>query len=79
MRIPNFKYIALLICGWHQVKTEEKPVSYTHLLLDKFPNMKIVGNAKTFAMMSQFFDVDLTGRSVVAVSYTHLDVYKRQH
>ena len=32
-------------------------------LLDKFPNMKIVGNAKTFAMMSQFFD--LTGRSVV--------------
>ena len=27
--------------------------------------MKIVGNAKTFAMMSQFFDVDLTGRSVV--------------
>ena len=33
-------------------------------LLDKFPNMKIVGNAKTFAMMSQFFDVDLTGRSV---------------
>ena len=34
-------------------------------LLDKFPNMKIVGNAKTFAMMSQYFDVDLTGRSVV--------------
>ena len=79
-------------------------------LIDKFPNMKIVGNAKTFAMMSQFFDVDLTGRSVVVkegdtlnlgahtlqfimapmvhwpevmvtyepVSYTHLDVYKRQ-
>lgn len=34
-------------------------------LIDKFPNMKIVGNAKTFAMMSQFFDADLTGRSVV--------------
>lgn len=34
-------------------------------LIDKFPNMKIVGNAKTFAMMSQFFDVDLAGRSVV--------------
>lgn len=34
-------------------------------LIDKFPNMKMVGNAKTFAMMSQFFDVDLTGRSVV--------------
>ena len=37
-------------------------------LIDKFPNMKIVGNAKTFAMMSQFFDVDLTGRSVVVNS-----------
>lgn len=34
-------------------------------LIEKFPNMKIVGNAKTFAMMSQFFDVDLMGRSVV--------------
>lgn len=37
----------------------------TKTLIDKFPNMKIVGNAKTFAMMSQFFDVDLAGRSVV--------------
>ena len=27
--------------------------------------MKVVGNAKTFAMISQFFDIDLSGRSVV--------------
>lgn len=43
-------------------------------LIDKFPNMKIVGNAKTFAMMSQFFDVDLTGRSVVVKEGDTLDL-----
>lgn len=32
---------------------------------EKYPDMKIIGNAKTFAMMPQFFDVDLTNRSVV--------------
>lgn len=30
----------------------------------KYPDMKIVGNKKTFAMMPQFFDMDLTGRAV---------------
>ena len=44
---------------------EPDHASNAKTLIDKFPNMKIVGNAKTFAMMSQFFDVDLTGRSVV--------------
>lgn len=34
-------------------------------LIDRYPNMKIVGNAKTFAMIPQFFDVDITDRSVV--------------
>ena len=33
-------------------------------LIDKYPNMKIVGNAKTFAMIPQFFDVDITDRTV---------------
>ena len=27
--------------------------------------MQIVGNAKTFTMLSQFFNVDLTGKTVV--------------
>lgn len=31
---------------------------------EKYPDMKIIGNAKTFSMMGQFFDFDLTGRSV---------------
>ncbi len=32
---------------------------------EKYPEMKIVGNAKTFAMMPQFFDMDLSEKSVV--------------
>jgi flavorubredoxin len=32
---------------------------------EKYPEMKIVGNAKTFPMMAQFFDLDLTDRKVV--------------
>lgn len=34
-------------------------------LMEQYPEMKVVGNAKTFAMMPQFFDVDLTDRTVV--------------
>ncbi|MBP3462775.1 MAG: FprA family A-type flavoprotein [Tyzzerella sp.] len=34
-------------------------------LVDRYPDMKIVGNAKTFAMIPQFFEVDITERSVV--------------
>lgn len=34
------------------------------ILADKYPDMKLVGNAKTFAMMGQFFDMDLDGRMV---------------
>ncbi len=32
---------------------------------EKYPEMKIVGNAKTFAMLPQFFELDLSERSVV--------------
>lgn len=31
---------------------------------EKYPAMKLVGNAKTFTMMKQFFDMDLTDRCV---------------
>ena len=34
-------------------------------LAEKYPEMKIVGNAKTFVMMSQFFDFDFSDRQVV--------------
>lgn len=32
--------------------------------LNKYPESKIVGNAKTFAMIPQFFDIDITERKV---------------
>lgn len=31
---------------------------------EKYPEMKLVGNAKTFTMLGQFFDLDLTDRTV---------------
>ena len=31
---------------------------------ERYPQMQIVGNAKTFPMMKQFFDFDLSGREV---------------
>lgn len=34
------------------------------VLMDKYPAMQVVGNAKTFAMIPQFFDVDITDRAV---------------
>lgn len=34
-------------------------------LTEKYPEMKVVGNAKTFPMIGQFFDMDLSDRSVV--------------
>ena len=33
-------------------------------IMDKYPNLKVVGNAKTFAMIPQFFDVDISDRTV---------------
>lgn len=35
------------------------------LLADKFPQMKLVGNPKTFPMMKQFFDIDVESRGIV--------------
>lgn len=34
-------------------------------LAARYPDMKLVGNAKTFQMLPQFFDLDFSGRSVV--------------
>ncbi len=34
------------------------------LLADRYPEMKLVGNAKTFPMLSRFFELDLTARQV---------------
>ncbi len=34
-------------------------------LMALFPNMKLVGNAKTFSMFGQFFDADIDGKTVL--------------
>lgn len=36
-------------------------------LMEKYPNITVVGNAKTFPMIQQFFDVDLTDKRSLAV------------
>lgn len=35
------------------------------LLAEKYPNMKIIGNAMTFTMLPNFFDIDLAERKVL--------------
>ncbi len=35
------------------------------VLLDRYPEIKMVGNAKTFTIFGQFFEADLTDRTVV--------------
>ena len=43
---------------------EPEHASNIQLLAEKFPEMKLVGNAKIFSMLPQFFDFDLEGRTV---------------
>ena len=43
-----------------------------------YPDMQIVGNAKTFNMMGQFFDIDLTDRKVVVVEGDKLSLGKHE-
>ncbi|MFA9377689.1 MAG: FprA family A-type flavoprotein [Lachnotalea sp.] len=34
-------------------------------LVEKYPEVKVVGNTKTFALISQFFDIDLSEQTVI--------------
>ncbi|MEE1076990.1 MAG: FprA family A-type flavoprotein [Acutalibacteraceae bacterium] len=43
---------------------------------EKYPSAKIVGNAKTFTMMSQFFDMDISDRKVVVKEGDNLELGK---
>ncbi len=43
---------------------EPDHASNIQLLAEKFPEMKLVGNAKIFSMLPQFFDFDLEGRTI---------------
>ncbi len=44
------------------------------LIAEKYPDIKFVGNAKTFNMLPQFFDVDLDGRIVTVKEGDVLDL-----
>ena len=44
------------------------------ILMEKYPEMTLVGNAKTFAMIPQFFEVDLTGRTHVVAEGDLLNI-----
>lgn len=43
-------------------------------LIEKYPEMKIVGNAKTFPMMSQFFDIDIEDKKIVVAEGDTLEL-----
>ncbi len=46
-------------------------------LIEKFPEMKIVGNAKTFSMMGQFFDIDIEDKKIVVAEGDTLELGSR--
>lgn len=43
-------------------------------LIEKYPEMKIVGNAKTFPMMCQFFDIDIEDKKIVVAEGDTLEL-----
>ena len=46
-------------------------------LIEKFPEMKIVGNAKTFSMMGQFFDIEIEEKKIVVTEGDTLELGSR--
>lgn len=46
------------------------------LLAEKYPAMKIIGNAMTFTMLPNFFDIDLTERKIVVKEGDILNIGK---
>mgnify|MGYP000635817823 CR=1 FL=1 len=46
------------------------------VLAEKYPEAKVVGNAKTFNMIPQFFTFDLEGRKVVVKEGDTLELGK---
>ncbi|WP_075719002.1 FprA family A-type flavoprotein [Roseburia sp. 499] len=57
---------------------EPDHASNVQKLAEKYPNMQIVGNAKTFPMIGQFFDIDLSQRSVVVKEGDTLSLGKHE-
>ncbi len=53
---------------------EPDHASNIKLIAEKFPNMKLVGNVKTFNMLPQFFDLDVNDRTVIVKEGETLDL-----
>ena len=45
-------------------------------IAEKYPNMKIVGNKKTFEILAQFFDINLEGRQIIVGEADTLNIGK---
>lgn len=43
-------------------------------VMERYPEMKLVGNRKTFDILPQFFDVDLTGKTVIVAEGDELNL-----
>ena len=43
-------------------------------LAERYPNMQVVGNAKTFQLLSQFFTIDVSARSIIVKEGDTLNV-----
>ena len=43
-------------------------------LIERYPDMKLVGNKKTFDMLPQFFDVDITGKTLLVAEGDELNL-----
>lgn len=46
------------------------------IIMEKYPEMVVVGNAKTFIMIDQFFSIDLEGRKIVVKEGETLELGK---
>lgn len=65
-KIPNYLIVSHM---------EPDHSSCIKVLIDKYPNMKIVGNTKTFEMINQFFKIDdLDNKKVVVTENDELNL-----
>jgi len=48
------------------------------ILAEKFPDMKLIGNKRTFDMLPQFFDIDISDRSELVEEGTIIDIGKHK-
>ena len=64
-KTPNYLVISHL---------EPDHSSNIKVVLKKYPDIKLVGNAKTFNMLPQFFDIDLTDKTITVKEGDTLDL-----